>query len=113
MREGYGQTECLIATSSSPCDHSGSIGPPGIYNEIRLIDVPDMKYFGDKGEILIRGDNVMKGYFKNEAKTRETVDEDGWLHTGDIEAFDLKDPPIFAHFISLNVIYSCSYSGSM
>lgn len=50
LREGYGQTECLIATSSSPCDHSGSIGPPGIYNEIRLIDVPEMNYFGDKGQ---------------------------------------------------------------
>jgi len=87
MVEGYGQTECAAACSATlPGDHTGTVGCPLVCNEIRLDDVPDMKYFAKdgKGEICIRGDNVMKGYFKDDAKTKETIDDEGWLHTGDI-----------------------------
>lgn len=85
--EGYGQTECAAAcTATFPGDHSGTVGAPLVCNQIKLDDVADMNYYAKdgKGEICVRGSNVMKGYYKNKEKTDETVDKDGWLHTGDI-----------------------------
>lgn len=85
--EGYGQTECAAALSASlPGDHSGTVGAPLVCNQVKLVDVPEMNYFADKnkGEVCVRGANVMKGYYKNQEKTDETIDAEGWLHTGDI-----------------------------
>jgi len=85
--EGYGQTECAAACSGTmPGDHTGSVGAPLVCNQIRLDSVEEMNYHASegKGEICIRGSNVMRGYYKNEEKTAETIDENGWLHTGDI-----------------------------
>lgn len=77
IREGYGQTEgTAIATFTPERDvRPGSVGVafPGV--ELRI---------ADDGEILVRGPMVFAGYYKNESATHETVDEDGWLHSGDV-----------------------------
>lgn len=86
--EGYGQTECsAICTLQVPGDGEvGNVGPPLRCNYIKLVDVPDMNYFASKGqgEVCIKGPNVFKGYLKDEEKTKEALDSDGWLHSGDI-----------------------------
>ncbi|CAF1207542.1 unnamed protein product [Rotaria magnacalcarata] len=86
--EGYGQTECCgISTCQMLGDPTtGNIGVPLNCNMIKLADVPDMQYFAKNnvGELCIKGANVFKGYFKDEEKTREALDSEGWLHTGDV-----------------------------
>lgn len=86
--EGYGQTEATCAiTFTHPLDPSlGHCGPPVVNMMVKLVDVPEMNYFADKnqGEICAKGPSLFQGYLKDEQKTRETVDSDGWLHTGDI-----------------------------
>jgi long-chain acyl-CoA synthetase len=94
--EGYGQTEgmgCEFVTH--PDDYTlGIVGGPLHQNEFRLADVPEMNYTSNdkdengtptpRGEILVRGANVIQGYYKNPEKTAETFDSEGWLHSGDI-----------------------------
>jgi len=88
--EAYGQTEtcgCITATSFTNYQkEDGSVGPPQPWNEVKLESVPEMNYHASEGygEICCRGDHIMKGYFKQDDKTKETIDQDGWLHTGDI-----------------------------
>ena len=100
MVEGYGQTETCagcFATHSSD-QTSGHVGGPFACAEFKLIDVPDMKYTAmdknengehmPRGEICVRGYNIFKGYYKEDKKTKETFDEDGWLLSGDIGTID-------------------------
>ncbi|XP_063776799.1 long-chain-fatty-acid--CoA ligase 1 isoform X1 [Pseudophryne corroboree] len=86
--EGYGQTECTAGCSLSiPGDWTaGHVGAPMPCNYVKLVDVEDMNYFAAKGEgeVCVKGSNVFQGYLKDEEKTAEALDQDGWLHTGDI-----------------------------
>ncbi|WP_406229811.1 AMP-dependent synthetase/ligase [Nocardia sp. NBC_01009] len=79
--EGYGMTECTAgATLNGPERVKiGTVGTPLPGAEVKL---------GDDGEVLIRGKMVMRGYRNDPEKTAETVDADGWLHTGDIGIID-------------------------
>ncbi|XP_070693585.1 long-chain-fatty-acid--CoA ligase 1-like [Pempheris klunzingeri] len=86
--EGYGQTECTAGcTLTVPGDlKAGHVGAPLPCNSIKLVDVPEMNYLAVKGEgeVCVKGPNVFQGYLNDPEKTLETIDADGWLHTGDI-----------------------------
>ncbi len=77
---GYGMTECspVISNNVADCFRHGSVGKP----------IPCMDVKIEKGEILVKGPNVMKGYYKNEEATKEVFTHDGYLRTGDLGHFD-------------------------
>ncbi|HZO12909.1 MAG TPA: AMP-binding protein [Polyangiaceae bacterium] len=82
LTEGYGLTEAapvLTVAPATPRSRVGQVGKPIPGVEIR-IENPDKD---GVGEVLARGPNVMRGYFENDDATRATVDDEGWLHTGD------------------------------
>lgn len=84
---GYGATECapIICYSDWKEAKVGSCGKPVVNMEVKIMsDAPTKK----AGEILCRGENVMLGYYKNPATTAETLDSDGWYHTGDLGILD-------------------------
>lgn len=83
--EGYGLSESTCRATFNPIDEprAGSVGKP-IGNEIRVVDENDCEVAARQvGEIVLRGPNVMKSYFKNEAATSESF-RSGWFHTGDL-----------------------------
>lgn len=86
---GYGMTECgpLISYASWDTTELGASGRPVDTLEVK-IDSPDPE--NQVGEILVRGENVMAGYYKNEEATRAVIDNEGWLHTGDLGVMDKK-----------------------
>ncbi len=84
---GYGMTECapIITYEDWTRFAQGSCGKAAPRMEVR-IDSPDPQH--TVGEIVCRGMNVMLGYYKNEEATRQAIDPDGWLHTGDLGVMD-------------------------
>ena len=90
---GYGMTECgpLIAYDGWRTARFASCGKAVDTLEVK-IDSPDPQ--NTVGEIILRGDNVMLGYYKNEKATKEVIDENGWMHTGDLGVID-KDGYIY------------------
>ncbi len=90
MYQGYGLTEAApIISSNSPDHHKlGSSGKVVDHLDIMICDLDGhLQPVGEKGEIVVRGDNVMKGYWKNEGTTTETI-RNGWLYTGDMGYLD-------------------------
>ncbi len=87
---GYGMTECgpLISYSNTDKLVAHSAG--------KILDIMEVKIdsgdpYTQVGEILIRGENLMYGYYKNEEATKDAIDEDGWLHTGDLGVIDSEN----------------------
>ena len=93
----FGQTECSpVASMTRPTDtiedKSGTVGPPMPNVEVKIVD-PDTGEtlpIGSVGEYCTRGYHVMLGYFDLPEQTSETIDADGWLHTGDLCAMDAR-----------------------
>lgn len=86
---GYGMTECgpIICYEDWKQFKMGSCGKAAPRMEIKVLS-PDPENV--VGEIVCKGDNVMLGYYKNEEATKQTIDKDGWLHTGDLGVIDAE-----------------------
>ena len=93
--QGYGMTETSPLTnadfSETGFTKPGSIGPATADTEQKIVDVDDPQLIlpaDTPGELMIRGPQVMLGYYNNLEATSETLTEDGWIHTGDIASMD-------------------------
>lgn len=90
----YGQTECSpinhMTAIDAPLDKRvTTVGRALAHTEIKLVDASgETVPIGEKGEICCRGHGVMQGYWQDPAKTAQTIDDDGWLHSGDIGIMD-------------------------
>jgi acyl-CoA synthetase (AMP-forming)/AMP-acid ligase II len=92
VTQGYGMTEASPVThfATRPREKAGAVGPVVPNTEGMVVDVLTQQPLGpnQEGEVWVRGPQVMAGYLNNPQATRQTVDGDGWLHTGDIGRAD-------------------------
>ena len=89
--EGYGLTECSPVVSVNPHDKVkiGTVGQPVPSTEVKAVDEQGNDVgFGEKGELWIRGPQVMKGYWRNDAATNDAITSDGWFKSGDFAVID-------------------------
>ncbi|KAL3619988.1 Long-chain-fatty-acid--[acyl-carrier-protein] ligase AEE15, chloroplastic [Castilleja foliolosa] len=88
VQNGYGLTESSPVVAARRLDYNvlGSIGHPIRHTEIKVVDpeTDEVLPSGSKGIVKARGPQVMRGYYKNPLATKQAIDEDGWLNTGDI-----------------------------
>ncbi len=91
---GYGQTECSPINNLTEIDSSlelrvSTVGRALAHTEVKIVDVfGNTQPIGEPGDVCSRGYCVMLGYWNDEAKTRDTIDSDGWLHSGDLGVMD-------------------------
>ncbi|KAG5421419.1 hypothetical protein I9W82_000509 [Candida metapsilosis] len=97
VSNGYGSTESFAGfLCSKQFDHNpGSIGAIGVSAECRLRDIPEMNYTskdegGPRGELLLRGPQIFKEYYKDPKSTADSFDKDGWFCSGDVARIDTK-----------------------
>lgn len=91
VTEGYGLTECSPVVTVNPHDRNkiGTVGQPVPGTSVKLVDDEGNEVTGDgRGELWVKGPQVMKGYWQNEEATRESITEDGWFKTGDYAQID-------------------------
>lgn len=90
--QGYGMTELSPVSHVTPSGmfKPGSVGVTVPNTEVNIVDPATQLPLGvdEDGEVWVRGPQVMKGYLNNESATKHTIDDDGWLHTGDIGHID-------------------------
>ncbi|XP_046968053.1 probable 4-coumarate--CoA ligase 1 [Vanessa cardui] len=94
LLQGYGMTESSPVTLMTPYEYPynkiGSVGQLVLSTQARVLSLTSGEALGphQSGELLLRGPQIMKGYWNNEKATKETVDSEGWLHTGDVAYYD-------------------------
>ena len=111
-----------IISIGHPLDFANdSVGAPMLGNIVKLVDVPEREFYAKNktGEICVKGPNIFSGYYKDPKKNREVMDNDGWLHTGDIGMwlpvrlyynFNIfKNYLNFFIYINFNQISNCNF----
>lgn len=93
VNQAYGLTEAVVVTQSRPGEDplhiAETTGPPVEGMQLRIVDPAGEELpTGAEGEVLIRGRNVMLGYFEDEESTKAAIDADGWFHSGDVGRVD-------------------------